>query len=193
MVDVQQRSLGAFEHNVLALAPGRAGSQRHRPSSASSSAYSIASSRVFWKSMAGSAGSSATGRVMVVQQLAQLWRRSARGGTGRRRAGRDAPPCPRMPGRCHDRWCRSWLRRGPLARLVEGDVIGQDQRTGRTDAQASRTGTPFSSSLVISRSSASGASTTPLPIRHCTPFAQDARWNQVRDGFLAIDHRWPAL
>ncbi|MNY26615.1 hypothetical protein D3C86_1604740 [compost metagenome] len=32
----------------------------------------------------------------------------------------------------------------------------------------SRTGTPFSSSLVISLSSASGATTTPLPIRHCT-------------------------
>ena len=49
--------------------------------------------------------------------------------------------------------------------------------------------TPACSSSSISASSASGESTTPLPMKQSTVVAQDPRGNQVQHRLLAADHQ----
>lgn len=76
-----------------------------------------------------------------------------------------------------------------FARLVEGDVIGQDQRTGRTDAQALAHRHALLFQLGDFAQQRIRRQHHAIADQALHAFAQDARWNQVQDGFLAIDHQ----
>ncbi len=81
------------------------------------------------------------------QQLVELVGRASPVRPGRRRGWRGGRPCPRRPGRCRARWCRSCASpHGRLARPVDrgvqrqdqGGVVGDPQRLGRDGQRPAR-------------------------------------------------------
>ena len=96
------------------------------------------------------------------------WRRSAPDASGPARAARGARPCPRRPGRCPCRWCRSCRRRSIRAcasralstATWNGRISGHDSLIRRRE----RTSSPIASSRPISPSRCCGSTTTPLPM-----------------------------
>lgn len=68
-------------------------------------------------------------------------------------------------------------------------MIGQDQRTGRTDAQALAHRHALLFQLGDFAQQRIRRQHHAIADQALHAFAQDARWNQVQDGFLAIDHQ----
>ena len=120
---------------------------------------------------------------------ARASRRSGRDRAGPAGGSRGARPCPRTPDRCRGRSCRSSSSpRAALARLVERDVVRQDQRAGGRDAAGGRaraTPAPSSSSISVEqrvRRQHDAVADVAGDVR-----AQDARRDQVKHGLLAAD------
>ena len=82
------------------------------------------------------------------------------------------------------------LALGALARLVERDVVRQDERAGLRDAQAAaRRPRRRPPARAISFTSASGETTTPLPMKHFTLGCRMPEGMRRRMVFLPVDHQ----
>ena len=124
-------------------------------------------------------------RVVVDQQLVDLGAAARRDRRGRRCGWRGAPPCPRRPGRCRGRWCRSCrcpgcCPRGPARApgRARRAAAGSGRRSRRCAGSRSRSRRPGARRRSISSSSAQGSTTTPLPISDSLPVRDHARGQQ---------------
>ena len=189
VVDVEHRGLGALEEHGLAAVERLVEQQRgvgdHRPQPLGVR-QELLDDRVDRRPRAGcrpwrAAGSSGRG-----------WPRPCRAGSSRRRGRRSGcrrgRPCRRTPARCRGRWCRPCSCRGS-ARSPCRSSVWYDAITWALALTTSRdTSTPRAASASSSRNSASGETTTPLPITDGGAGGEDAAGQQVGGELLAVHH-----
>ena len=194
MVDVEERALRALEQQVLAGARWRRTAARHIGHHGRQRSAPAPASRRALREIQRRRSSSSSARSCEVEHSPQLRgealavEQAAAGSPG-------APPCPRRPGRCRGRWCRSCRRPSPpRARdRARRDTAGSADRLGeRRRADDART--PARASSSISSTSASGDTTTPLPMKQVTPRAGCPRGSGAgRSSRPPITSVWPAL
>ncbi len=128
--------------------------------------------------------------VVMQQQLVQLVRQRLAAPPGRRPGSRGAPPCPHRPGRCRARWCRSCGRPAPppAPGPAPDASAGSAWRSRRCAAMSGVTSMPCALTFSISASSASGSTTTPLPMMPSLPRTRPGGQQRQLVGLVA-DHQ----